>query len=238
MSAPSEEEMALLDKAAPIDVMKFTLTYEGLLRSNKSSQVWSIRRAFHPQLVELWRETRALRQVANARVPEKGTSYLSMELHHSAQAAEGQLLFPLDDVMSDEHGNAYRYLSAPIIRHGKRYIPLVRESLGLLCSLHILFLRKEEPGALVKQGGDLDNRIKTLFDGLRMPANGDPANAGELEDPFLTLLEDDSLISGFTVETGRLLTRPDGEPAEVKLIVTVTVKAAHVRAYNLPLLGD
>jgi hypothetical protein len=34
--------------------------------------------------------------------------------------------------------------------------------------LNILFLRADIPGKVV-QSGDIDNRLKTLFDALRMP---------------------------------------------------------------------
>ena len=51
--------------------------------------------------------------------------------------------------------------------------PLVRRSLSLACALDILFLRHEERYNLMRQGGDLDGRIKTLFDALKMP---DPKN--------------------------------------------------------------
>jgi hypothetical protein len=51
-----------------------------------------------------------------------------------------------------------------------KYIPLIRKSLHLACALDIQFLRHEEPGLLVLQGGDLDGRLKTLFDAMRMPS--------------------------------------------------------------------
>jgi hypothetical protein len=49
---------------------------------------------------------------------------------------------------------------------GYRWVPLVKE--GMLCDINVLFLRSDAPGALVKSG-DIDNRIKTLLDALRMP---------------------------------------------------------------------
>ena len=44
----------------------------------------------------------------------------------------------------------------------RQFLPLVRERTALTCGLRIMFLRKENPGR-VYQGGDLDNRLKTLF---------------------------------------------------------------------------
>jgi hypothetical protein len=59
---------------------------------------------------------------------------------------------------------------ASIYAVGKyRFVPLVREEFALTCSLNILFLRADIPGKVV-QSGDIDNRLKTLFDALRMPA--------------------------------------------------------------------
>jgi hypothetical protein len=54
-------------------------------------------------------------------------------------------------------------------RCGYRFVPLIRKSIHLACSLDILFLRRDSPGNLVKSGGDIDNRLKVLLDGLRMP---------------------------------------------------------------------
>ena len=49
----------------------------------------------------------------------------------------------------------------------------VRKSLDLGCSLKVNFLRNESVGSLITQADDLDNRIKTLFDALRMPCVGE-----------------------------------------------------------------
>ena len=54
---------------------------------------------------------------------------------------------------------------------GFRWSPLIDERYGLACALDILFLRRDEPGNVIKSGGDIDNRLKVLFDALRTPAN-------------------------------------------------------------------
>ncbi len=53
---------------------------------------------------------------------------------------------------------------------GYRFVPLVREEISLLCSVGILFLRRDIPGSLLS-AGDIDNRIKTVIDTLRRPRN-------------------------------------------------------------------
>lgn len=118
---------------------------------------------------------------------------------------------------------------------------MVRSSLALGCAIDILFLRKEEPGGLITQGGDIDNRIKTLFDALRMPTPDDfsaPSIEGDLPSPLCCLLESDSLINDFAIKTDRLLTRPGANASEVRLVIEVRVKVMRVRSYNMSLLGD
>jgi hypothetical protein len=77
-------------------------------------------------------------------------------------------------------------------------------------------------------GGDIDNRIKVLFDGLRMPEHTPELGGVPLEvdeNPFFCLLEDDSLITSVTVTTDRLLLEKNAEekPNDVHLIIHVTV---------------
>ena len=91
-----------------------------------------------------------------------------------------------------------------------RFVPLVSPDLHLVCSLKILMLRPEPPGSLITRGGDIDNRLKTLFDALRIPKNENElskdAIVGPNENPFFCLLEDDNLVTKVNVETDRLLT--------------------------------
>jgi hypothetical protein len=115
-------------------------------------------------------------------------------------------------------------------RNGYRFVPLVRKSAGLACSLNILFLRRDNPGNLVKSGGDIDNRLKVLLDALRMPVSLQELGGfarQEGEDPFFCLLEDDVLISDISVTTDRLLTpREDPENInDVMLVIHVVAKA-------------
>jgi hypothetical protein len=95
-------------------------------------------------------------------------------------------------------------------RCGYNFWPLVTEEFGLRCALDILFLRPEEPGMLLLSG-DLDGRIKTVFDALRMPNN--LAEAGGIgpqtdETPFFCLLQDDKMISEVKIATDQLLLLP------------------------------
>jgi len=108
-----------------------------------------------------------------------------------------------------------------------RFVPLICQDLHLVCELSINMLRPEPPGCLITQGGDIDNRLKTLFDSLRIPKN-----EGELpkehdnvpdDDPFFCLLEDDNLITCINVKTDRLLIKTDSD-SQVHLDIIVETK--------------
>lgn len=230
---PPEEALAL---AAPFTLMKFTLTYDGELPSagNRNPRVrekWEIRKAIHPQLLELWGTSDELGRLSVRQVPTISGGYFAVETHHSVA--------PVPTFGTVEKRDQHIHLCEPLEVRGKRFFPLVRESLALGCALDILFLRKEEPGKLILQGGDIDNRIKTLFDALRMPTPDDfNGTEGELPDPLCCLLESDALITDCAIKTDRLLTRPNSSPSEVRLVIEVKVKVMRVRSYNMSLLGD
>ena len=113
---------------------------------------------------------------------------------------------------------------------GYNFLPLVGSNIfdgtDTACSIDILFLRRDGPGSIVQSGGDIDNRIKVLFDALKMPKIGefDPADdAGPDEDPFFCLVQDDSLITEIKVTTDRLLEplRTEEHVHEVHIIINV-----------------
>lgn len=74
-------------------------------------------------------------------------------------------------------------------QNGYRFVPLVREDWSLMCSISILFLRRDFPGSVI-QAGDIDNRIKTIIDALRIPKHAQELVGNETplegEDPFLS----------------------------------------------------
>jgi hypothetical protein len=111
-------------------------------------------------------------------------------------------------------------------------------------------LRPDAPGSLIKSG-DIDGRLKTLFDALRMPGPDENELAGasptDDENPLYCLLQDDRLISKVTVQTDLLLEQiphnsinePDEQtaqwqrnpihPNDVRLVVTVTLRPSDSR---------
>lgn len=131
----------------------------------------------------------------------------------------------------DKEAEFYRDLAADKItkqweRCGYHFWPLVTEAHCLRCALDILFLRPEESGMLI-QSGDIDARLKTIFDALRMPKNLEEAGGFAPqadEDPFFCLLEDDKLISEIKVTTDSLLLLPrerEIKPNDALLVIHV-----------------
>src|ERR1700738_3877631 len=49
------------------------------------------------------------------------------------------------------------------------FVPLVINEIKTVLDIDLTFLRAGAPGQLIYQGGDIDNRLKTLFDALQVP---------------------------------------------------------------------
>jgi len=225
--------------------MKFTLIYDGDLPSSgnhpKTANVSRIRNEFHDQLADLWESHVILRQLARtARTqPFLGSGAYGPGAANKIEFSPNDLptynepIPPLVDGQID--------FCAPIrISDSTSYVPLVRKSLHLVCALDILFLRHEEPGSLILQGGDLDGRLKTLFDALRMPVDEKEERAGEepTANPLYCVMESDALVSDLRVKTGRLLGQRTKKAHAVRLVIDVTVKVLRVRNENQCLIGD
>ena len=199
--------------------MRFHLTYEGCLLGSSTSSPRAqhkqqIRKKFHPQMKRLWDNT-----------------WLDRAMYGR---------WTREQTIPD--GTPLREALASIHQLGSyRLVPLVRKQFSLLCSLNILFLRPDPPGDIIRSA-DIDNRLKTLFDALRMPTN-----AGELggydspeadEDPFYCLLEDDKLIAHISVATDFLLEPVEDQANDVRLIIDVNVTPQNVTMFNLSFAGS
>ncbi len=83
------------------------------------------------------------------------------------------------------------------------FFPIVSAGREQVAELQIIMLRPgQPPGYIIGQGGDIDNRLKTLFDSLKMPEENEiPPNdqPRSNEVPFFCLLEDDKLISSLSI---------------------------------------
>ena len=179
--------------------MEFTLYYRGNLKSNSGAEdKHRLRCHFHPQMKALWQQ-KPLSAFKDSLLQTPGVE---------TRLAKGNL-------------SVIRTIA------GFKFAPLVSARIHLIAELDILLLRPEPPGAIVTQGGDIDNRIKTLLDALKVPSepNALPKNAAPRSDetPFFCLLEDDNLITKVSVESDRLL-EPVKTPSEVVLLIRVKTK--------------
>jgi hypothetical protein len=187
-----------------------------------------IRRHFHRQLRHLWSVNKFLREhkIFPTHVASGRSIRSDAELLRGNDPLEKLSL--LEAVASQYH------------EFGYRFVPLVREEISLLCSLEILFLRRDIPGSIIS-AGDIDNRIKTIIDALRRPRSqseliGADATPTSDDDPFFCLLEDDAQVSRLIVETDTLLDPPIGpnlHHSETRLVITVELRPYEVTLFNL-----
>ncbi len=199
------------------DGMDFRLTYEGPLRaasnsgSKRPKEKHEIRKVFHKQLKRLWKIHPYLKE---------------------AQLSDRRRPPPEPRVPLVEH------LAHQYERMGYNFVPLVTEELRLICGLDILFIRNSVPGEIVNSAGDLDNRIKTLLDALRMPTNQMELGGytpNDDETPFFCLLSDDKLITHLSIETDMLLqpTSPKADQNDVRLVIAVRLRPFDVGWDNI-----
>lgn len=111
---------------------------------------------------------------------------------------------------------------------GFQFAQLVHSGLGMYAELDVLLLRLGPVGGVIGHGGDIDNRLKTVFDALRSPHQPSELPAGIAptlqQVPFHCLLEDDRLITRVSVTVDRLLD-PTLGPHDVFLLMQVRVQA-------------
>ena len=219
--------------------MRFRLAYDGELRpTGRDPEAQQrdplavhkqrIRKVFHGQLKQLWQTNKFLR---GQRVSFEELHATPMNLQNSLGIVMGRPpeRMPLSAAIATNTPRLYSY----------RFVPLVCEVFWLQCNLDILFLRRDHPPSVLN-AGDLDNRVKTLIDTLRMPKSANELAGHETpadgEDPFFCLLEDDNLVTGLMVEADTLLDPPldgDGGSARARVVISVELKPNDVTMFNL-----
>jgi len=188
--------------------MEFRLTYEGPLKAasrtdTRAAEKHAVRKTFHKQLANLWGVHPAL---------------VAIKTNPPFDKEPGRPARPEIEIIAEKFS-----------RCGYQFVPIVTTDLCLCCELDILFLRRQDPGALIGTGGDIDNRLKTLLDALRLPTNCDEVKGPQPEKdetPFFCLLQDDALVTGLKITTDRLLKPMQVGQADndVHLIISVLVK--------------
>jgi hypothetical protein len=212
-------------EAGPIqeaNLVQFRLLYGGEIKGSSKTDTrpeikHAIRREFHPQLRRLWNTAPNLDLLVRHR-------YFGRWVE---KYGEGVDLGNITD--DDRRRYGIEFISENWARNGFKFIPLVTKEFALRCAVEIIFLRPEEPHHIM-HAGDLDGRVKTIFDALRIPDNlAESAGMGPQEDetPFFCLLEDDKLISSLTVTTDQLLALPkerNVKSSDAFLVIQVKVE--------------
>jgi hypothetical protein len=118
---------------------------------------------------------------------------------------------------------------------GVDFIPLVVAEADTVAELRIMMLRPGPIGAILHQGGDIDNRLKTLFDALSLPQENQvrvSAAAQPFDQPVYCLLEDDRLVTLVEVRAEQLL-EPVDPPSTVDLTIAVRTRTTRVTMSNM-----
>src|SRR5712664_2672464 len=191
------------DEIEDTDLVEFRLLYQGELlpsgnNNRRTREKHEIRRKFHPQLRRIWNVEKNLRQLAILRAT------------HYKDDVRPETERPIPKSQDEAFGLGMQAMSLNWSRAGFQFIPLVTEDMVLRCSLDILLLRPEEK-KLIFESGDIDGQIKTLFDALRLPKDGNETGGAmpdQDENPFYCLLEDDRLITDVRVTADKLLLLP------------------------------
>jgi hypothetical protein len=120
------------------------------------------------------------------------------------------------------------------------FVPLVSPRIFLVANIEMMMLRPEPEGAIFTRGGDIDNRLKTLMDALKVPneesALPDGISPSPDESPFFCLLTDDSLITGIDIKTAHWLEPEIQETDEVVLTLRVRTKPTKIIFGNMAFL--
>ena len=220
--------------------MQFTLIYDGPLPAGKNKRAHyaaKIRNELHPQMRDLWDNHVIFRQLARTArtIPNPGAGYFT-----GRETVWSPSVLPEWDEPIPSLRSGPTDFCAPInVRDVGDFLPIVRNSLYLACAIDILFLRQEKTiGVFEDSAGDLDNRIKCFFDGLTIP-NKEQAQSGErpCASPLCCLLEDDKLISDFSIKTGRLLGEDKLGKYDVRIQADVTIRVLRAFHANECLLG-
>ena len=201
--------------------MEFHLTYEGILKgadknNTRAPHKHLVRKSFHPQLRRLWDITPHLKVMLDP-------------------LPTGPVMVNAGPFRRRREALPERFSAGQF-----HFVPFVTKDLELVCGLDILFLRPDAPGSVIRSG-DLDNRLKTLLDALRIPTQDELGShePSADENPFYCLVEDDRLISHVSIKTDTLLQPTGGNPADddSRLVIKVNIRPTNASWGTIDFLG-
>lgn len=205
--------------------VKFTLHFNGVLpactqNDPRTKEKQQLREAFEPQLALLWQEEPVLAKLLKRNDALHAFRFSSGKIQSHDDYAQMHEMVWLPDMEKADARTTF-------------YIPLVTRRNGLGCRLDIKFMRPGHPGGVIN-GGDLDNRLKTLLDGLRMPHRADEIKRASqrASQKFYCLLEDDVLITDLSVVTEQLLIPETKAKGEVALSIGITIHVVRPNEMN------
>lgn len=196
------------------DPMKFPLSYEGPLPSSGNPR----NKSKPPKLAEIWR--------------------IRNDLHLQIRS-----LFDSHAAFRGGYGHSNALIQAiniPVMVDGHEFYPLARAAFKLKCELKIDMHVNHPIASIVTNVGDLDNRLKTLFDALRAP-NSAQEIKGHMPsiDSYCCLLENDILISSLQIEMFRNTAAPPGASLDhVRLNILVRLEPTAFDYVNEPFRHD
>gem|GEM_PF-440122 len=200
--------------------MKFSLTYEGELRTGSgrgsdgmtaADRKQALREHFHQQLRRLWQVNSFLKGWGKK----------------------------IDDY-SYESMKKYVEENTPAL-DGARFVPLVSRTACVDCWIDFRILR---PGHNMVNAPDIDNQVKVLFDGLKMPRTRDEMGQKHHAsyNPLYVLLEDDGLVNRLTSTQDELLqpihAKREVEKNDVRVLIDVHVRPQVPTAENVIFYSD
>jgi hypothetical protein len=190
--------------------LKFTLTYEGELRLGS-------------------------KRGSDGRTPADRKQALRLHFHQQLRRFWQVNNFlkgwsKRTDAYSSERMEEFLESISPKI-DGTRFIPLISRSACVDCWIDMRILR---PGHDLVNAPDIDNQVKVLFDGLKMPMTEDQmgenhkTSPDRSPNPLYVLLEDDSLVSKLTSTQDELLqpvsSKHEVEKNDVRVLIDVHIR--------------
>lgn len=196
--------------------MRFSLHYRGALKANGSpTDKHALRLALHPQL----KRVAESRKIADRYLSAKRDSRPGKAREAATSSIAGWRFVSLM-VQLEQH-------QFDVVSHDVRHWIQAFSEEEPTVDLNITMFRPGAPGQIMDSGGDIDNRLKTLFDALQPPNSGLTKlceRTGTDPDPVICLLADDAQIASLRVDTRTLYDYSD--PTEVLLVIDIDANAS------------
>jgi hypothetical protein len=123
-----------------------------------------------------------------------------------------------------ENESVREYVEEKCVREvaGHRYVALANRTFGLFAKIEVTLLSVGNSSIFANAQGDIDNRLKTIFDALSIPPESQASQIRDaLPDLTICLVDDDVLIRDVRVRSGELLLSENDKDVLVLIDVTL-----------------